>query len=72
LKACENIAEDFEYQLINYLRSTTCEVGLLLNFGKEPQFSRKVFSNSNKKIRINPADQRHQRSIGSNYGEENK
>ena len=32
-------------QLINYLKATEIEVGLLLNFGKEPQLKRKVFSN---------------------------
>lgn len=48
LKACDYIVEEFEFQLINYLRSTNCEVGLLLNFGKEPEFIRKVFKNSNK------------------------
>jgi GxxExxY protein len=39
LKACDYIVEEFEFQLINYLRSTHCEVGLLLNFGKEPEFT---------------------------------
>jgi GxxExxY protein len=34
LKAAECIVEDFEYQLINYLKATIIEVGLLLNFGK--------------------------------------
>lgn len=50
LKACDYIVEEFEFQLINYLRSTQCEVGILLNFGKEPEFIRKVFKNSNKLI----------------------
>jgi GxxExxY protein len=49
LKACEYLVEEFEFQLINYLKSTDCEVGLLLNFGKKPEFIRKVFKNSNKK-----------------------
>ena len=48
LKATENIIEDFEWQLINYLRGTEMEVGLLLNFGKSPEIRRKVFSNSRK------------------------
>jgi len=63
LKACESLADEFEYQLINYLKSTNCEVGLLLNFGKEPQFVRKIFSNSNKKIRANQPDPHHSRAI---------
>ena len=63
LKACEALAEEFEYQLINYLKSTECEVGLLLNFGKEPEFVRKVFMNENKKIRVDQPNPRHPRSI---------
>jgi GxxExxY protein len=49
LKAAEGLVEEHEYQLINYLKATNIEVGLLLNFGKEPQFKRKVFSNERKK-----------------------
>jgi GxxExxY protein len=45
LKAAEAICEEHEYQLINYLKATEIEVGLLLNFGKKPEFKRKVFSN---------------------------
>ncbi|MHC1703834.1 MAG: GxxExxY protein [Tenuifilaceae bacterium] len=49
LKAAECIVEEFESQLINYLRGTDKEVGLLLNFGKKPEFKRKIFENSRKK-----------------------
>jgi GxxExxY protein len=48
LKAAAFIAPEFELQLANYLKATDVEVGLLLNFGKRPQFIRKVFSNENK------------------------
>ncbi len=48
LKAAENIAEPHEYQLLNYLKATDIEVGLLLNFGKKPQFKRKIFTNDRK------------------------
>lgn len=48
LKAAEVIVKEFECQLINYLRSTNIEVGLLLNFGPKPEFRRKVFSNERK------------------------
>jgi GxxExxY protein len=44
IKAAEVLAEEHEFQLINYLKATAIEVGLLLNFGKEPQFKRKVFT----------------------------
>lgn len=46
LKAAEAICEEHEYQLINYLKATEIEIGLLLNFGKSPQFKRKIFSNN--------------------------
>lgn len=45
VKACECILEEHEFQLINYLKATGIEVGLLLNFGKKPEFRRKVFTN---------------------------
>jgi GxxExxY protein len=45
LKAAEALCEEHEFQLINYLKATQIEVGLLLNFRKKPQFSRKVFTN---------------------------
>jgi GxxExxY protein len=48
LKASEELNSANEKQLINYLKATDIEVGLLLNFGRRPQFRRKVFSNSNK------------------------
>ena len=48
LKACDYLTVEFEHQIVNYLRSTHCEVGLLLNFGKKPEFIRKVFENINK------------------------
>ncbi len=48
LKAAEALCEQHEFQLINYLKATEIEVGLLLNFGKTPEFKRKVFQNKNK------------------------
>jgi GxxExxY protein len=60
LKATESLREEHEFQLINYLKATDIEVGLLLNFGKEPQIKRKIFSN--KSIIFNHKNQRHQRS----------
>lgn len=45
LKASEALCEEHEFQLINYLKATEIEVGLLLNFGKKPEFKRKIFSN---------------------------
>jgi GxxExxY protein len=45
IKAVDFLAEEHEFQLINYLKATNIEVGLLLNFGKEPGIKRKVYSN---------------------------
>ncbi len=48
LKAAESLCEEHDHQLINYLKTTNIEVGLLLNFGLKPEFRRKVFSNDRK------------------------
>lgn len=48
LKAAESLCDDHEAQLINYLRATKIEVGLLLNFGKKAEFKRKIFTNDKK------------------------
>ncbi|MBK8195055.1 MAG: GxxExxY protein [Lewinellaceae bacterium] len=45
LKAAESIALEHELQLINYLKATDMEIGLLLNFGQKPGIRRKIFSN---------------------------
>ena len=49
LKAAEQLCKPHEAQVINYLRATNLEVGLLLNFGPKPQFKRLVFENERKK-----------------------
>ncbi|MCL4548986.1 MAG: GxxExxY protein [Bacteroidetes bacterium] len=49
LKAAESLCEEHEAQLLNYLKATEIEVGLLLNFGKIPQIKRKIFENTFKK-----------------------
>ena len=49
LKAGEGtLIEEHELQLVNYLKATDKEVGLLLFFGKKPIFKRKIFTNSSK------------------------
>lgn len=49
LKASSSICEEHEAQLLNYLRATDIEVGMLLNFGKNAEFRRKIFTNDRKK-----------------------
>lgn len=44
LKAVSELNSAHESQLMNYLKATGVEVGLLLNFGPQPSFKRKIFS----------------------------
>ena len=48
IKAARNLALENEAQLLNYLKATDKEVGLLLNFGPKPEIRRKVFDNFRK------------------------
>jgi GxxExxY protein len=48
IKAARNLAIENEAQLLNYLKATDKEVGLLLNFGPKPEVKRKVFDNFRK------------------------
>ena len=50
LKATSSLIEKHEVQLVNYLKATPIEVGLLLNFGNEPSFKRKIWFNAGKKL----------------------
>jgi len=58
LKAVQSFAPAHEAQLLNYLRATPIEVGLLLNFGPKPEFKRMAFENSRKKGPRMDADER--------------
>lgn len=48
MKAAKSLAAENEAQLLNYLKATDIEVGLLLNFGPKPEVKRKVFDNFRK------------------------
>ena len=48
IKASKRLALEHEAQLLNYLKATDIEVGLLLNFGPKPELKRKVFDNFRK------------------------
>ena len=48
LKAVEKIIAVHEAQLLNYLKATNIEVGLLLNFGPKAEFKRKILTNHRK------------------------
>jgi len=45
LKTAEALKTEHYAQLTNYLKATDIEVGLLLNFGKKPDFKRIIFTN---------------------------
>ena len=55
LKSGEALCVAHEAQLLNYLKATEIEVGLLLNFGPKPEFRRKIFTNDKKRHRELPA-----------------
>ncbi len=48
IKAAKNLSPEHEAQLLNYMKATKIEVGLLLNFGPKPEIKRKAFDNQNK------------------------
>jgi GxxExxY protein len=52
LKATRALDSSHRAQLLNYLRATDIEVGLLLNFGEKPEFKRVVLDNLSKQTRI--------------------
>ena len=48
LKATELLMNVHVAQIMNYLKATEIEVGLLLNFGEEPEFKRVIYTNDKK------------------------
>lgn len=57
VKAARNLIVEHEAQLLNYLKATDIEVGLILNFGPKPEVRRKAYNNARKQsacICVNP------------------
>jgi GxxExxY protein len=50
IKSTETLCEADERQLLNYLRATNIEVGMLLHFGPKAQYHRRVYSNTKKHL----------------------
>lgn len=48
IKASKALVTEHEAQLLNYLKATPYEVGLLLNFGPKPETKRRSFDNNRK------------------------
>lgn len=55
LKAARAIESAFAAQIMNYLRATNVEIGLLMNFGPQPEFERFIYDNERKKERPMPS-----------------
>ena len=51
LKTAENLVPAHEAQVLNYLRATSLELGLLMNFGPKPQVRRLLLDNARKQYR---------------------
>lgn len=50
LKSCESLIRQHESQTLNYLKATTIEVALLMNFGPVPKFKRMTMDNEKKTV----------------------
>jgi GxxExxY protein len=59
IKAVQNLNAAHEVQLVNYLKATNIDVGLLLNFGESLEIRRKIFEtarNSGRRTSYNSLD----------------
>lgn len=50
IKTASSIDNAHEAQLLNYLKATEIEVGLVLNFGQKTEYKRKIYPNSKKDL----------------------
>ena len=48
IKSVDKLIDVHDAQLLNYLKATELEVGLLLNFGRQAEFHRKIYDNPRK------------------------
>ncbi len=48
VKAVKSLTTEHEAQILNYLKATRIETGLLVNFGPKPEIKRKAFDNARK------------------------
>jgi GxxExxY protein len=55
LKTAEQIVAAHESQVLNYLRSTSIELGIILNFGPKLQVRRLLLDNSRKQAKVQHA-----------------
>lgn len=50
IKAIEKLNSIHEVQLVNYLKATEIEVGLLINFGPKIEIKRRIFSSKTRSV----------------------
>jgi GxxExxY protein len=55
LKASRSLDQAHEAQLLNYLRATEIEVGMLFSFGLKPEFKRLAYDNERKQGGLRPS-----------------
>jgi GxxExxY protein len=55
LKAGRSLDQAHEAQLLNYLRATEIEVGMLFSFGLKPEFKRLAYDNERKQGGLRPS-----------------
>lgn len=58
LKAIESLSKIHEVQLVNYLKATNLEVGLLINFGEKIEIKRKVLTKHHKKSELSASEEK--------------
>jgi len=51
VETAERVNAANEFSLVNQLKATNYEIGLLLNFGKRPEVKRKIFQNGRKVLK---------------------
>ena len=56
LKAANSLDSAHMAQVMNYLKATNIEIGMLLNFGPKPEFKRVILDKAKKNIRVNPRE----------------
>lgn len=54
LKAAESLAKEHHAQLLNYLKASKIDIGLLLNFGPKPEFKRKIYEEAREQTANDP------------------
>jgi GxxExxY protein len=56
VKSTKALDESDRRQVLNYLRATNLEIGMLLHFGPKPQFQRLLFTNDRKSLPVITTD----------------